>query len=39
MLRKINSKNEQARDAGSLALSRITLNVWFLKGLRGISGD
>ena len=31
--------NKQAHDAGSLDLSRITLNVWFLKGLRGISGD
>ena len=31
---------EQARDAGSLDLfSRFTLNVWFLKGLKGIRGD
>ena len=31
--------SKQARDAGSLDLSRITLNVRFLKRLRGISGD
>ena len=31
---------EQERDAGSLDLfSRLTLNVWFLKGLKGIRGD
>ena len=30
---------EKARDAGSLNLSRLTLNFWFLKGIRGIRGD
>ena len=30
---------QQGCEAESLNLSRITLNVWFLKGLRGIIGD
>ena len=30
---------KQARDAGSLDLSCLTLNVWFFKGLKGIRGD
>ena len=33
------SRDQQARDAGSLDLSCLTLNVWFLKGLKGIRGD
>ena len=33
-------KYEQVRDAGSLDLSsRLNLNVWILKGLKGIRGD